>query len=112
MVCGEFWLKRVRMSCGYFMGKTDIFASFAPEVLDLAYLSGSVRVMLDKPETDSGADEYLTPTEASKILYLSTKQLTRYADDGKLRYIRPGSHRRYLAADVHALATRPEAVAR
>jgi excisionase family DNA binding protein len=48
----------------------------------------------------SSEPEYITPTEASKLLYLSTKQLTRYADEGKIRYIRPGSHRRYLKADV------------
>lgn len=52
------------------------------------------------------SSEYITPTEASKILFLSTKQLTRYADEGKIRYIRPGSHRRYLRADVLALRTK------
>lgn len=54
-------------------------------------------------DQDIQETEYITPTEASKLLYLSTKQLTRYADEGKLRYIRPGSHRRYLKADVLAL---------
>lgn len=63
-----------------------------------------------KPETEAGAGEYITPTEASKIVYLSTKQLTRYADEGKIRFIRPGSHRRYLRADIEALAHQPQAV--
>ena len=56
--------------------------------------------------TEEQSPEYITPTEASKLLFLSTKQLTRYADEGKIRYIRPGSHRRYLRADVEALRTK------
>lgn len=92
------------------MGKTDIFASIVPDVLDLAYLSGSVPDMLNKPGHDTEASEYITPTEASKIVFLSTKQLTRYADEGRIRYIRPGSHRRYLKADVLALRDKKVAV--
>ncbi|MBK0419994.1 excisionase family DNA-binding protein [Leucobacter sp. CSA1] len=55
------------------------------------------------PKETNSDSKYITPTEASKLLFLSTKQLTRYADEGKIRYIRPGSHRRYLKADVLAL---------
>lgn len=54
--------------------------------------------------TEPDAPEYIAPTEASKIVYLSTKQLARYADEGRIRFIRPGSHRRYLKADIDALA--------
>lgn len=85
------------------MGKTDTFASLLPNVLDLAYLSGNVYDMPNKPKTEEQATEYITPAEASKIVYISTKQLTRYADEGRIAFIRPGKHRRYLKSDVVAL---------
>lgn len=66
---------------------------------------------MSKSHEQDRQTEYITPTEASKIIYLSTKQLTRYADEGKIRFIRPGSHRRYLRADVEALASKPQQVA-
>lgn len=46
---------------------------------------------------------YLTPAEASAALRVSTSTLARMADAGKIRSIRPGAHRRYVAADVAAL---------
>lgn len=61
--------------------------------------------MPKSPVQDPESAEYITPTEASKIVFLSTRQLTRYADEGKIRFIRPGSHRRYLRADIIALRT-------
>lgn len=59
--------------------------------------------MTNSPETDTPAGEYITPAEAQSIAFLSVKQLSRLADEGKLRVIRPGKHRRYLRADIEAL---------
>ena len=58
--------------------------------------------MTNSPEADTKA-EYITPQEASQIAFLSVKSLSRLADEGKIRTIRPGNHRRYLRADVEAL---------
>lgn len=58
--------------------------------------------MTNSPETDSQAI-YVTPQEASRIAYLSVRSLSRLADEGKIRTIRPGKHRRYFRADVEAL---------
>ena len=58
--------------------------------------------MTNSPEKDEQA-EYVTPQQASKIAFLSAKSLSRLADEGKIRSIRPASHRRYLRADVEAL---------
>lgn len=55
------------------------------------------------PKSQVVASEYITPGEASRLVALSTKQLTRLADAGKIRSIRPGSHRRYHRDDVVAL---------
>lgn len=68
--------------------------------LDKSESPCSVMPMAER--TTSGTD-YITPSEASRIAYLSIKQLSRLADEGKIRYIRPGSHRRYLKADIDAL---------
>lgn len=57
----------------------------------------------NSPLTDEQASEYITPAEAQHIAYLSTKQLSRLADEGRIRFIRPGKHRRYLRTDVMAL---------
>lgn len=60
-----------------------------------------LRDMPNKPHSDR---EYITPAEAHRIAYLSTKQLARLADDGKIASIRPGRRwRYYLRADVEAL---------
>lgn len=59
------------------------------------------------PKSSDTDSEYITPGEATKIAYLSTKQLTRLADDGKVRFVRPGKHRRYNRADILALLTSP-----
>ncbi|WP_417561856.1 helix-turn-helix domain-containing protein [Microbacterium sp.] len=47
--------------------------------------------------------DYLSPAEAAHATGLSVRQLSRLADEGTLRAIRPGTHRRYLAADIAAL---------
>ena len=48
--------------------------------------------------------EYITPGEAARMVFLSTKTLSRLADEGKIASIRPGKHRRYRRTDVEALA--------
>lgn len=57
--------------------------------------------MTNQPNPD---DEYITPKEAAEIAHLGIRQLSRYADQGKIRTIRPGTHRRYNLADVRELA--------
>lgn len=52
---------------------------------------------------DQDASDYLTPMEASRATGLSVRQLSRLADEGRLNAIRPGAHRRYLAASVEGL---------
>lgn len=56
-------------------------------------------------------EEYLTPAQAARIAYVTTKTLSRFADNGKIRSIRPGKHRRYLRSDIEALVTKPNAAA-
>lgn len=55
------------------------------------------------PKSTEADQEYITPAQAKGIAYLSTKQLTRLADEGRIRFIRPGSHRRYNRSDVESL---------
>lgn len=55
------------------------------------------------PKSPVADQEYITPAEATKIAYLSPKQLTRLGDEGRIRFIRPGKHRRYLRSDIEAL---------
>jgi excisionase family DNA binding protein len=57
--------------------------------------------MANNGPTDNG--EYISPGEAAAIAFVTTKTLARFADTGKIKSIRPGSHRRYLRADVEAL---------
>jgi excisionase family DNA binding protein len=45
----------------------------------------------------------MTPDEAARATGLSVRQLSRLADAGRLRTIRPGTHRRYLTQDVAAI---------
>lgn len=50
------------------------------------------------------APDYIRPAEAATIAYVSTKTLSRLADDGKVRSITlPSGHRRYCREDVEAL---------
>lgn len=58
--------------------------------------------MTNSPEADLEA-AYVAPQEAARIAFLSVRSLSRLADEGKIRTIRPGKHRRYLRADVEAL---------
>lgn len=57
-------------------------------------------------QTGQSDSDYLSPFAASRATGLSVRQLARLADAGRLRSIRPGTHRRYLEADVAALIAR------
>lgn len=69
--------------------------------LDLTVLACTVLDMANRT-TDTDA-EYITPAEAERIAFLSTKQISRLADAGRIDFIRPGKHRRYRRSDVEAL---------
>lgn len=49
---------------------------------------------------------YVSPGDAAAALGVSRQTVARLADAGKIRSIRPGAHRRYLAADIEALLAR------
>jgi len=50
------------------------------------------------------ADRLLTPREVAAMFRVDPKTVTRWAQAGKLQYVRTlGGHRRYRAADVEAL---------
>ncbi len=50
---------------------------------------------------------YLTPAEAQKRYGYHPKTLTRWADEGKIQYIKsPGGHRRYLIESIEKLVDR------
>lgn len=49
------------------------------------------------------AGSWMTPAAAAATLGVSTKTVSRWADDGRIRVLRPGLHRRYHAADIAAL---------
>jgi excisionase family DNA binding protein len=48
----------------------------------------------------------LTPLQAALVLQVSTRTVTRWADDGVLRVVErtPGGQRRFDRADIEALA--------
>jgi excisionase family DNA binding protein len=49
-------------------------------------------------------DELLTPAGVAALLYVDRKTVTRWAQTGKLAFIRtPGGHRRYLRSEVLAI---------
>ncbi|MCU1441084.1 MAG: hypothetical protein JWP85_2081 [Rhodoglobus sp.] len=51
--------------------------------------------------TDQGNAAYVSPAEASRLAFVSTKTLARMADSGDIRSIRlPSGHRRYHRGDV------------
>ncbi len=53
-------------------------------------------------------DPLLTPAEVAKMFRVDPKTVTRWANDGKLTFIRTlGGHRRFREAEVRALLTGP-----
>ena len=55
-------------------------------------------------DKDDDADEFLRPGEAAKLLQVSPKTVTRWADRGYIPcVITLGGHRRFRRADVEAL---------
>ena len=49
--------------------------------------------------------EYLRTADVARVLHVSTKTVSRWANDHKLPYMRTlGGHRRYPARDIRALA--------
>lgn len=52
-------------------------------------------------------DEWLTPGDAAAVLGVGVRTLSRLADAGEVRAIRPnGGHRRYSEASLEALLAR------
>ena len=50
------------------------------------------------------SDRLLTPREVAAMFRVDPKTVTRWAQAGKLEYVRTlGGHRRYRAADVESL---------
>ena len=50
------------------------------------------------------SERLLTPREVAAMFRVDPKTVTRWAQAGKLQYVRTlGGHRRYRAADVEAL---------
>ena len=51
--------------------------------------------------------DWITPAEAASALGISPRTVSRLADKGEIRAIRPGgTQRRYSAADVEAILAR------
>ena len=56
--------------------------------------------------TQPTGEQLLTPAQVAAIFCVDPKTVTRWAEAGKLTAVRTlGGHRRYLANEVHALAT-------
>lgn len=52
-------------------------------------------------------ERLLTPREVAAMFRVDPKTVTRWAQAGKLQYVRTlGGHRRYRASDVEALLSR------
>lgn len=71
--------------------------------VDYPNLSCMVLAMTNR--TDHSEEEiFLTPGEAAKNAFVTTKTLSRLADSGALRAIKlPSGHRRYSATDIQRL---------
>ena len=55
--------------------------------------------------TVSRSGEYLRTADVARVLHVSTKTVSRWANDKKLPYMRTlGGHRRYPTADIRQLA--------
>ena len=52
------------------------------------------------------ADELLTPAQVAQLFGVDPKTVTRWADSGRLGFIRtPGGHRRFRGWEITALLT-------
>ena len=59
---------------------------------------------LPPPPAPGQPPELMTPAEVAALFRVDPKTVTRWAQQGKLRSVRTlGGHRRYPAADIHAL---------
>ena len=57
-----------------------------------------------QPAGDQDATELLTPAEVAKMFHVDPKTVTRWAQAGKLTFMRTlGGHRRYRRDEVVAL---------
>ena len=55
-------------------------------------------------EDDADLGPLMTPGEVAKLFHVNPKTVTRWAQDGRLSSVRTlGGHRRFRAAEVHAL---------
>lgn len=59
------------------------------------------------PKSQLPDSEWITPAEAAAALGVTTKTVSRLADRGEVRAIRPGgTQRRYAVADIEAILSR------
>ena len=57
--------------------------------------------------TDTNGADFYRPLEAARLLGVTMKTMSRYADRGLIQYRSlPSGHRRYLKADVDAVRER------
>ena len=65
---------------------------------------GPLRPPPPEPPATGQPPELMTPAEVAALFRVDPKTVTRWAQQGKLRSVRTlGGHRRYPAADIHAL---------
>ena len=54
---------------------------------------------------ESSERDYYTPGEAARLLHVSPKTIIRWANDRRIPFtVTMGGHRRFLRADIDALA--------
>ena len=52
-------------------------------------------------ETPETVDEYLTPAEVARLLCVTPRTVSRWADQGRIAHtVTLGGHRRFLRADI------------
>lgn len=62
------------------------------------------RTMTNKQVSDTGAEEYIFPRIASKMLHVDPRTLQRMAERGEVEAIKlPSGHRRYLRESIEAI---------
>ena len=81
--------------------------SFGEHLTSVAWGPPAPRPVLDKEATRQPmdpADELLTPAQVAQLFGVDPKTVTRWADTGRLGFIRtPGGHRRFRRSEVTAL---------